>query len=417
MPDTSYPGFVNAHTHSHSIPYKGTSRSAPFEPWLAYRVVSRAGRLSPEEQVACALVSGLENLTAGNVAVIDHLYTEMTREHLYGVAEAYQALGMRAWVFPNIDDLPMVCYTREAYPNYPKAIPIDELPEEARSLVQPRPFRERIEAAKELIKGWEGNRVRMGLALGNPVWCSDELLEAAFQAVKELDVPLEVHAEESPVQREVSLAQWGMSGVQRLDSYGLLSSKTIVAHCVQASDEDIALLGKRGASVSHNPLSNLKLHNGIGRIGRMLQAGVNVCLGSDGSNSGDEQSLFPVMRMATALARLNGLQKLTEIVEEEVVDMASTRGHRLWFPDSISEDRVDYGQPVDPVRLVWCDMDRGIREVYVDGSPVLERARSVVEERGVEEIVASMAAEALGSGESPLVQKWVSLLERYAKSI
>ncbi|MFQ5873945.1 MAG: amidohydrolase family protein, partial [Dehalococcoidia bacterium] len=372
--------------------------------------------LHPEEQIACALVSGLENLKAGNIAVIDHLYSEMTREHVHGVAQAYESLGMRAWVFPNVDDLPMVCYTREAYPNYPKAIPAGELPEEARQLVQPRPFQERLRTARELIKGWKGNRVQMGLALGNPVWCSDELLEAASQVVRELGIPLEVHAEESPVQREVSLAQWGLSGVQRLDRYRLLSPTTLVAHCVQASDEDIALLGERGVSVSHNPMSNMKLHNGIGPIGRMLKAGVNVCLGSDGSNSGDEQSLFPVMRLTAALARLNGIQEVTDSIEKQVVGLASTSGHRLWFHDSVAGDRVDYGRPVDPVRLVWCDMASAIREVYVDGSPVLELARSLIKERGADRIVASMSERVVKAEESPLVQRCLPLLKRYATS-
>lgn len=417
MAQTSYQGFVNAHTHSNSIPYKGTSASIPFELWLAYRLSTRVGTLAPEEQVACALVSGLENLEAGTIAVMDHIYCELTEDHVHGVAQAYETLGMRAWVFPNIDDLPIVCYTKESFPNYPKAIPIGELPEEAHEMLQPRPFADRVEKSKELIKSWKGNRVQMGFALGNPVWCSDDLLAAASEAVKELDVPLEVHAEESPVQREVSLSQWGMSGIQRLDKYGLLSPKTIVAHCVQASDEDIAILGDRGCSVSHNPLSNLKLHNGIGPVGKMLKAGVNVCLGSDGPNSGDEQSLFMVMRMTAALARLNGIQDRTEYIESQVVHLASSHGHQLWFPRSISDDRVEYDQHVDPIRLVWTDMSGSIREVHVDGQPVLEQARAFVKERGAHKLVAAMAESVGYIDPSSLTHRVQPLLKRYARSV
>ena len=417
MVQTSYQGFVNAHTHSNSIPYKGASASAPFELWLAYRLSTRVGAMTAEEQVACALVSGLENLEAGATGVIDHIYCEPTEEHVHGVAEAYESLGIRAWVFPNIDDLPMVCYTKEAYPNYPMAIPSGELPEEIREAMQPRPFEDRVEKSKELIRSWKGRRVQMGFALGNPVWCSDELLKAASEAIKELDVPLEVHAEESPVQREVSLAQWGMSGIQRLDKYGLLSPRTIVAHCVQASDEDIAILGDRGCAVSHNPLSNLKLHNGIGPVGKLLKAGVNVCLGSDGPNAGDEQSLFMVMRITAALARLNGIQDRTEYIESQVVHLASSHGHRLWFPNSISDDRVEYDQPVDPIRLVWTDMSASIREVYVEGQPLLEQARAVVEECGARELVATLAESPGYTEPSSLTQQIQPLIRRYARSL
>ena len=419
MPSTSFDTFVNAHTHSHSIPLKGTSGSAPFEVWLSYRLAVRIGGLTPEQQVACALAVGLENLEAGNAGIIDHLYSPLTPESVYGVAEAYESLGVRAWVFPNVDDLPVALYSKRYYPDYPKAIPDDELPQEARDLIEPAPFQPRLEAAKKLIKGWRGNRVQMGLALGNPVWCSDELLEAAVDVLKELDVPLEIHAEESPVQREVSLAQWGMSGIQRLDSYGLLSPRTLVAHCVQASEEDVAILGKRGVSVSHNPLSNLKLHNGIGPIGRMLKAGVNVTLGSDGPNSADMQSLFPVMRMVACLARLNGIQEVNENIEEQVVKMASSHGRNLWFPAAMAEDRVEYAQPIDPVRLVWTDAASSIKEVYVGGEPVLEKARALVEERRAHEIVASLFQEAMrpGGPGPDLAQRCRPLIQRYARSI
>ncbi len=89
MTGTSYHGFVNAHTHSHSIPYKGMGGSAPFEVWMSYRLAARVGQLTPEQQVACALTVGLENLNAGNIAVVEHLYSPLTRENVYGVAEAY----------------------------------------------------------------------------------------------------------------------------------------------------------------------------------------------------------------------------------------------------------------------------------------------------------------------------------------
>ncbi|MEE9247786.1 MAG: hypothetical protein V3U79_03720, partial [Dehalococcoidia bacterium] len=135
MPSTSFDTFVNAHTHSHSIPLKGTSGSAPFEVWLSYRLAVRIGGLTPEQQVACALAVGLENLEAGNAGIIDHLYSPLTPESVYGVAEAYESLGVRAWVFPNVDDLPVPLYTKRYYPDYPKAIPDDELPQEARDLI------------------------------------------------------------------------------------------------------------------------------------------------------------------------------------------------------------------------------------------------------------------------------------------
>ncbi len=416
MPDNTFPVFVNAHTHSHSMPFKGMVASAPFDIWIAYRLASNVGKLSAPEQVACALACGIENLAAGNAAIIDHLYSPITEEHVYGVAEAYESLGLRAWVFPNIDDLPVGIFTRRFYPGYPKAIPDHSLPEEVLARIEPVPFGPRLEALVGLIKGWSGKRVQVGLALGNAVWCTDALLETARDVLSRLDVPLEIHVEESPVQREAAMHQWGMSGVQRLDRFGLLTERTLAAHCVQVSREDIELLADRGVSVSHNPLSNMKLQNGITPIGTMLREGVNVTLGSDGSNSGDEQGLGPVMRLAASLARLNGLQQVSEDIESKVVGLGSANGHRLWFPEEIGDDHIRYSGPVDPVKLVWTDVASRIEEVYVDGAPVLQEARSVYDKSGAAETVAALAESSISPEGEELVRQCRPLLQWYAQA-
>ncbi len=416
MSKTLYCGFVNPHTHSDVMPHKGLSRSAPFEVWMSYGLFTGSQHLTPEEQAACALVTGLENLEAGTVALTDHFYSPLTSDHVYAVAEAYESLGLRAWVFPNVQDLPTTCFTKEAFPNYPKAIPMDELPERTREWVKQKPTQEQVSAVRELIMNWKGERVQMGLGVDNAVWCSDELLEAVSELIGELNCPLDVHVEESPTQREVSLAQWGMSGIQRLDKFGLLSPRTALMHCVQADDADITLLAQRRVSVCYSPVSNLKLQNGVAPAGKMLAAGINMCLGSDGPNSADDQSLFPVMRFAAALARLNGIQDVVDNIEEEVVRMATINGYKLWFPGSISEDRVEYGQKVTPSRLVWTDMSRDINEVYIDGQPVLEKARAIVKERHAQEIVDSIAKRDYHPERMDLAERCESLMRRYAIS-
>lgn len=88
----------------------------------------------------------------------------MTPEHVYAVA--YEALGMRAWVFPNVSDLPMMFVTKKYYPNFPDAISIDDIPPETRDTMKVQPYQEQIDLAREIIKGWEGNRVQMGLGIG-----------------------------------------------------------------------------------------------------------------------------------------------------------------------------------------------------------------------------------------------------------
>src|SRR5262245_30620318 len=120
---TRLPALVNAHTHGVYGPqFRGLRPSMQFERYLA-DVVARDRRPSAEEYRACALVTGLENLSAGCTALVDHYYGPLTEPHVYGVAGAYEALGLRAWVLIDVSDLPYLCYTRELYPAVVEAVP------------------------------------------------------------------------------------------------------------------------------------------------------------------------------------------------------------------------------------------------------------------------------------------------------
>jgi guanine deaminase len=352
------------------------------------------GRHTPEEAAACALLTGLQNLAAGNTALIDQCSLPQTKAHLYAVAQAYEDLGLRAWVFPNLSDLPSVVYTREAFPDYAGAIPSADLPPGLRALNQVRAgAAEQLAKVEEIIRGWQGERVKIGVGLTNPVWCSDELLAGAVALARELGSPIQIHAAESPVQRQVHMAQWGTSGVQRLAEHGVLSPRTLVAHVVQVDDADIELLAAHGCSVAHNPLSNLKLQNGVAPVGKLLAAGVNVCVGSDGHSSGDSQSLFGALKMVTALGSFNGMQQLDGIMEETALKLATENGRRLWFEGDLSKDWIDFSEPIGPYGYVWDDPVPKIAEVYVDGVPRLAAARELVRRRGVRPVIAAMMEE------------------------
>jgi 5-methylthioadenosine/S-adenosylhomocysteine deaminase len=400
------PALVNAHIHGVYGPqYRGLRPSLQFEEYLVDVALRDWRTPAPEELHACALVTGLENLSAGCTAVVDHHYGPLTAEHVYAVARAYEEIGLRAWVLIDLSDLPYVSYTRERYPHLSGASAEGELPEEVRAALRAQlPDRtpaELVKTVADLVGGWKLSRVRLGLGLGNPVWASDELLERAAQLIEDLGIPLTVHAEESPLQRRVSLEQWGMSGIARLARFGLLSERTLVSHAVQIDADDIQLLAGHGASVSHNPISNLKLQNGIAPVGRLTAAGVNVCLGSDGQNSADSQSIFSVMKFVSALAGLNGLRDLDRLPEDAALAMATSNGYRLWWDADFSGDFTQLAEPLGPYAFAWDDPVPAIAEVYVEGEPRLEAARETVRASGAQSIVLRLREEvAAYAGES-----------------
>jgi 5-methylthioadenosine/S-adenosylhomocysteine deaminase len=362
----------------------------PFEPFMADSSIRHIRDETVEEAVAFALVTGLENLNCGSTALVDQCYLPLTTDYYHGVAKAYEDLGMRAWVFSELSDLSIIAYTKELYPNYPKALDPGELPKVIQVLyeeMKPIPYNEQLGKLEAIIKTWDGTKVKIGVGISNPVWCSDELLRGAAELARELGVPTEFHLSESPIQREAHLAQWGMSAAERISKLGLLTSTSLATHCVQVDDKDIAIMAQSGCSMSHNPTSNLKLRNGIAPIGKMISAGINVCLGCDGHSSGDTQNLFTVMKVAGALCEQNGLAALDGKIEDHIYKMAIQNGQKLWFNGDFSSDYLEMEVPADPYGFVWDDPAIRIREVYIDGEPCLERAKKLVKESGAQEVV------------------------------
>lgn len=383
------PALVNSHTHSPFGPhFNGVIKSQPFEPFIVDINARALQPESPQEAGAFALYTGWENLAAGNTAIVDQCYVPLTEEYLFAVAQAYEDLGLRAWVFTELADLPMSFYTREAYPHFEGAVPLAALPEDLRPLCEAREdYRDQLQALGSLIRAWHGGRVNIGVGISNPVWCSDDLLQGAAELAHSLDVPVEFHAEESPIQHKAHLAQWGKSAIQRAHDLGLLSPRTLMTHVVQVAEDDIALIAASDCSVSHNPCSNLKLRNGIAPIGAMLAAGINVCLGSDGHSSGDTQSLFPAMKMVAALAEMNGMAAAPQDAEEIALQMASENGRRLWFEGDFSQDYIEFRPPIGPMGHVWDDPATKIGEVYIGGEPRLAAAQEQVRVDGADSIV------------------------------
>jgi 5-methylthioadenosine/S-adenosylhomocysteine deaminase len=130
-----------------------------------------------------------------------------------------------------------------------------------------------------------------------------EGLAAAWRIAAERGGLFSTHAAETRAEQETVGARYGRSVVRHLDALGVLDRRTVLAHCVWLDDEEIAILALRGATVSHNPVSNLKLASGIARVPDMLRAGVRVTLGTDGAISGNDLDLWLALRLAATLHR------------------------------------------------------------------------------------------------------------------
>ena len=162
---------------------------------------------------------------------------------------------------------------------------------------------------------------------------------------------MHVHISETKKEHEECKAhRGGLTPIQILDQYGVWDTRAIAAHCVYTTPEDWAIMADKGVSCVHNPYSNLKLGSGVAPIPAMMEAGVNVALGTDGVSSHNSTDLFADMKLAAILH--NGVAcDPKAFTTRQALELATVNGARALGRDT---GRIEAGAVAD---LILVDLD------------------------------------------------------------
>lgn len=160
--------------------------------------------------------------------------------------------------------------------------------------------------------------------------CSDELMEDLGRLARELDLPVQSHLSENLSEQELvaGLCPWSSCYGEVYAQFGMLSPRSIMAHCVYSSDEEIELLRASGTYVAHCPQSNAQLASGIAPVRRYLDAGINVGLGTDIAG-GANLSMFRCIADAVTASKLRWRlvdQRLAPLAPQEALWLATAGG-------------------------------------------------------------------------------------------
>ncbi|MBN1249709.1 MAG: amidohydrolase [Anaerolineae bacterium] len=169
--------------------------------------------------------------------------------------------------------------------------------------------------------------LRLAVQVHATYTASDRMVEVAKRLVSDYDLLFMTHASESKSEVETVTARFGKSPIEVLHAWGLLGPATLLAHCVHLRDSEIALLAETGTSVAHCPQSNLKIGNGVARVPDMLNAGINVALGTDGAATNNDLDMFDELRTA-ALIHKGTNSDPTVLPAEEAFALATINGAR-----------------------------------------------------------------------------------------
>ncbi|MCL2126034.1 MAG: amidohydrolase family protein [Oscillospiraceae bacterium] len=175
--------------------------------------------------------------------------------------------------------------------------------------------------------------------------------EVAAEAARR-GIPINTHLAESLAEIDTIKERYGCTPIELVDRNGLLTETTVAAHCVHLSDSDIRLLAERGVNVVTNPVSNLKLANGIAPVMKMREAGVKLALGTDSAASNNSLNMFRDLAML-ALIHKGANHDALAITAREGFEMATVHGARAMGHDDLGEIRQ--GAIAD---LAVIDLDR-----------------------------------------------------------
>ena len=260
------PGLINTHTHVAMALLRGISDDVPLMEWLEQHIWPIEGKMGYQEVYDGARLGILEMLMGGTTTFVDmYPYEE-------AIAEAAESAGIRAVVSPCPMDFRMEHFENDW-----------------------RQVKKRFSGSR-LVTMWMGPHAVYTL--------SGEHLQRSISLSKELGIGSHVHLAETQTEQDNCMAQHGMSPTEYLEKEGLFSTKTLAAHCVVMSDHDIEILARHGVSVAHNPQSNMKLASGIAPVRKMLDAGINVAIGTDGASSNNDLDMWEEMRTASLLQKV-----------------------------------------------------------------------------------------------------------------
>jgi len=270
------PGLQNCHLHSGLL--RGTAESMSLWDWLKAYVDPAHRALTPEIAAAASLHCYAESVLAGTTSVMD-----MWR-FMEGSAAAAEQIGLRATLVPYVADA-------EGYDYF-----------------------ESLESNRRLLSAHRSSadgRVRSWVGLEHLFYCTPAAFRAAVALADEFDTGIHTHSSESIWEVQESLKRFGCRPIEEMFHRGVLSDRTVIAHCVWLDDREIRLLAQTGTSVAHCPCSNMKLSSGPARVGAMRAAGVTVGLGSDGEKENNNLDLLEEMKFASLLQKVSTLDPTT----------------------------------------------------------------------------------------------------------
>ncbi len=363
------PGLVNTHHHLWQNLTRARAQEANLFDWL--KTLYPVWAAIDEEAEYAAARAGLAELAlSGSTTVFDHhyLFPPGRTGLLDAEIRAARELGVRIVASRGSMDL------GESH----GGLPPDSIVED----------RDEILAATEAAAGLaDGAMVQIAVAPCSPFSVTSELMRESADLARRLGLRLHTHLAETSEEEDFSRERFGRTPVEYVEELGWLAEDVWCAHCVHLSEEDVAKFGRHDVGVAHCPSSNMRLGAGIARVRDLLDAGVRVGLGVDGSASNERGDLFLEVKQALLVARTRGGPSALTV--RDALRLGTRGGASVLGRDDIGElspgkradfavwrtDGLELGGAADPVAGLVLSGPHRVDRLYVGGEEIVRDGR------------------------------------------
>lgn len=349
------PGLINTHTHVPMVLFRGISDDLDLNDWLTKFIFPAEAKNVDEQFVRAGTRLGLaEMIRGGTTTYCDMYYFEDA------IADETKKAGVRGVLGETIIQFPVAD---------------NKTPADA------------IAYTERFIKKWQNDPLIVPAAAPHAPYTvsTDDLKKIRAQSDR-LSSPVVIHVAETKKERDDILAQYKRTPVEYLNSIGFLSNRTIAAHSVWLTSNEIDLYKTLGVGSAHCPQSNMKLASGVAPVPAMLAKNVAVGLGTDGAASNNDLNMWEEIDTAAKLHKLISNDPKT-LPAREAFEMATIRGARALHLDAITGS-LEPGKRADIAivdfddlhqtpyydvysHLVYATKAEDVRTVIINGRPVM----------------------------------------------
>ncbi|WP_130819947.1 amidohydrolase [Anaerococcus vaginimassiliensis] len=280
------PGLINSHTHVAMTLFRNYGPETDLMTWLNDYIWPLEDKLVANDVYNASKLAILEMIKSGTSTFADmYFFCEET-------VNAALDVGMRAQI--------------------------------SRGLSIPDLGFEKIRENLELANKYRGNNL-IDIGFGpHAIYTTDiDYLKKVSDYAQKYDLPIHIHLSETKTENDQCYEKYKMSPTKVFEKSGIFKNKTIAAHGIYLSDDDLDIIKENNVSIVHNPNSNLKLSSGFLDVSRLIDKGINVCLGTDSASSNNKLSMLREIENAILVSKLFSSRPLSCF---EILKMATING-------------------------------------------------------------------------------------------